>query len=137
MKQTTKTLISLLALAVVASGLGGLAWWANKDEAAKTEAKEKSEKLFDFDKAKVKSLRIEKEGKLSLAAEKADKIWKLTQPVQAEGDESAIDSLLTTLSGLKQKKDLGEEKDVKQFGLDAPKLTVTVKLDDGKEQGLK
>lgn len=136
MKQTTKTLLGLLALLVVAGAAGGLALWANKDEQQKTEAKEKSEKLFDFDKAHAKEVRIEKDGKVALALSK-DKDWRLTQPVQAEGDESAVEALLNALTGLKQKKDLGEEKDLKQYGLDAPKLAVTVKLDDGKEMGLR
>jgi len=137
MKQTTKTLVGLLALVIAAGAVGGLAFWANKDETAKTEAKEKSEKLFDFDKAHAKELRIEKDGKLSVALAKGDKGWKLLQPVQAEADDSAVDSLLGTLSGLKQKKDLADEKDLKSYGLDAPKLVVTVKLDDGKQQGLR
>jgi hypothetical protein len=137
MKQTTKTLIGLAALLVVAGAVGGAALWANKDEAKKSEAKEKSEKLFDFDKARAQDIRIEKDGKLAVALTKADKGWKLTQPVQGDGDEGAIDSLLGTLTGLKQKKDLEGEKDLKAYGLDASKLVVTVKLDDGKEQGVR
>lgn len=137
MKQTTKALIGLLALLLVAAAIGGAALWANKDEAKKTEAKEKSEKLFDFDKARAKEIRLEKDGKLAVALSKGEKVWSMTQPVQAEGDESAIDSLLSALTGLKQKKDLAEEKDLKPYGLDAPRLAVTVKLDDGKEQGLR
>jgi hypothetical protein len=136
MKQTTKTLLGLLALLIVAGAVGGAAIWAGKDEEKKAEAKEKSEKLFDFDKAHAKSLRLEKEGKLVAALAKDDKGWKIAQPVQAEGDDQAVDGVLTSLTGLKQKKDLGEEKDAKAYGLEAPKLFVSVKLDDGKEQGL-
>ena len=135
MKQTTKTLFGLLALVVVAGAIGGAALWAGKDEAAKAEQKEKSEKLFDFDKAKVKALRIEKDGKV-LAAMTRDPAWKITEPMQTEADESAVNTMLDQLSGLKQKKDLGEEKDAKAYGLEKPVLAVTVKLDDGKEQGL-
>ena len=136
MKQTTKTMIGLCALLAVAGAIGGAALWAGKDEARKAEAKEKSEKLFDFDKARVKSLRISKDGQVAAALEKGEKGWKLTQPVQADGDDSAVDSLITSLTSLRQKKDLPEEKDLKAFGLDAPRLEVAVKLDDGKEQGL-
>jgi hypothetical protein len=136
MKQTTKTLLGLLALLIVAGAVGGAAIWAGKDEEKKAEAKEKSEKLFDFDKAHVKSLRLEKEGKLVAALAKDDKGWKIAEPVQAEGDDQSVDGVLTSLTGLKQKKDLGEEKDAKAYGLEAPKLVVSVKLDDGKEQGL-
>jgi len=62
MKQTTKTLVGLLALLLVAGGIAGVALWAGKDERKKAEAKEKSEKLFDFDKAHAKELRVSKDG---------------------------------------------------------------------------
>ncbi|MGZ6142131.1 MAG: DUF4340 domain-containing protein [Myxococcales bacterium] len=136
MKQTTKTLLGLAVLLLVAAAIGGVALWAGKDEAAKAEAKEKSEKLFDFDKAHVKTLRLTKEGKLVAALSKDDKGWKVDEPVKAEADDSTVDSLLTSLSGLKQKKELADEKDLKAYGLEAPRLAVSVKLDDGKEQGL-
>ena len=136
MKQTTKTLLGLLALLVIAGGIAFAAAWAGKDEEQKAEAKEKSEKLFDFDKAHVKSLRLEKDGKLVAALTRDDKGWKIAEPVQAEADDSVADGMVTALTGLKQKKDLGDEKDAKAYGLDAPKLQVSVKLDDGKEQGL-
>src|SRR5260221_651001 len=136
MKQTTKTLLGLLALLLVAGAIGGAAIWAGKDEEKKAEDKEKSEKLFDFDKAKVKSLRLEKAGKLVAALAKDDKGWKIAEPVQAEGDDASVDGLLTSLAGLKQKKDLGDEKDAKAYGFDAPKLLLSLKLDDGKEQGV-
>ena len=136
MSQIKKSLLGLLALLVVAAAVGGIAFWTQKDEAAKTEAKEKSEKLFDFDKAHARSLRLEKDGKLVAALAKDEKGWKLDQPIKAEADDSAVDSLLSSLSSLKQKKDLADEKDLKAYGLDAPRLAVMVKLDDGKEQGL-
>src|SRR3954465_4256396 len=106
MKQTTKTLAGVGVLVLAAAAIGGGALWTKKDEAEKTEAKEKSEKLFEFDKAKVKSLKLEKDGKLTAALEKGDKGWKIAQPIEAEGDDNAVDSLLTALTGLKQKKDL-------------------------------
>jgi hypothetical protein len=136
MKQTAKTLYGLLILLIVAGAIAGAALWAGKDEQKKTEAKEKSEKLFDFDKAHAKEVRLVRDGQLVVRLEKAEKGWKLVQPVQAEGDESAIDSLFGSLTGLKQKKDLAGEKDLKAYGLDRPKMELAVKLDDGKEQGL-
>jgi hypothetical protein len=136
MKQTTKTLVGLLALLLVAGGIAGVALWAGKDEQKKAEAKEKSEKLFDFDKAHAKELRLSKDGQPVARLAKGEKSWKLVQPVEAEADDTAVDSLLSSLSGLKQKKDLPDEKDLKSFGLDQPKLEVIVKLDDGKEQGV-
>jgi hypothetical protein len=135
MKQTTKTLVGLLALVVVAGAVVGAAFWAGKDEAKKAEQKEKSEKLFDFDKTKVKALRIEKDGKTALALSR-ETSWKMVEPLQTEADDQAVSTLLEQLSTLKQKKDLGEEKDAKAYGLDKPPLAVLFKLEDGKEQGL-
>ena len=97
MKQTTKTLIGLLALVTVAGAIVGAALWAGKDEQKKAEQKEKSEKLFDFDKAHARSLRLEKDGKLVAALAKDEKGWKLEQPIKAEADDSAVDSLLSSL----------------------------------------
>src|SRR2546426_1029949 len=135
MKQTTKTLFGLLALIVVAAAIGGAALWAGKDEAKKAEQKEKSEKLFDFEKSKVKALRIEKDGK-TVAALTHETSWKIVEPLQTDADEPAVETMLDQLTGLKQKKDLGDEKDGKAYGLEKPALAVTVKLEDGKEQGL-
>src|SRR6267143_1926612 len=136
MKQTTKTLLGLLVLLLLAGAIGGAALWTGKDEQKKAEAKEKSEKLFDFDKSQVKELRLSKEGQLVARMEKSDKGWKLLEPVRADGDDTVVDSLVGTLSTLKQKKDLGEEKDLKAFGLDQPRLEVALKLDGGKDLGL-
>ncbi len=136
MKQTTKTLLALLILLAVAGAIGGAALWTGKDEQKKAEAKEKSEKLFDLDKARVKELRLAKDGQTVVRLEKAEKGWMLLEPVKAKGDGTAVDSLLGTLTSMKQKKDLADEKDLKAYGLDQPKIEVSVKLDDGKEQGL-
>jgi hypothetical protein len=136
MKQTTKTLVGLLVLVLVAGAIGGAAFWTGKDEKKKAEAKEKSEKLFDFDKGRAKELRLAKDGQVVARLEKGEKGWKLLEPMQADGDDVAVDSLLGTLTGLKQKKDLADEKDLKAYGLDQPKIEVAVKLDDGKDQGL-
>src|SRR5207245_2760494 len=112
MKQTTKTLVGLLALLLVAGGIAGVALWAGKDEQKKAEAKEKSEKLFDFDKAHAHELRLSKDGRPVARLVKGEKSWKLVQPVEAEADDTTVDSLLSSLSGLKQKKDLPDEKDL-------------------------
>src|SRR3954452_24753929 len=136
MKQTTRTLSGLVALLVVAGGIGGVALWTGKDEAKKAEVKEKGEKLFDFDKAHARMLRLTKGGQLVAQVEKGDKGWQLTKPVQAAADDAIVEPLLTALSNLKEKKALQGEKDLKRFGLDKPAMEISLKLDDGKEQAL-
>lgn len=137
MKQTTKSLVTVLALVVAAGAIGAVAVWAGKDEEKKAEQKEKSEKVFDFDKSKVRALRLEKGGKLIAALERKDTgPWAVVEPVKTEGDDGAVNALLDSMAGLKQKKDLGDEKDGKPYGLDAPAVAVSVKTDDGKESKL-
>jgi len=46
--------------------------------------------------------------------------------VQTGGDETAIDTLLTALAGLKQKKDLADEKDLKAYGWTSPPRGVVI-----------
>ena len=138
MKQTTKSLATMLALVVVAGAIGVAAVWAGKDEEKKAEQKEKSEKVLDFDKAKVRSLRVEKAGQLVAALTRKDSAagWDLVEPIKTEGDDSAVNALVDALAALKQKKDLGDEKDGKPYGLTAPAAAVSVKTEDGKESRL-
>ena len=138
MKQTTRTLLTMLALLVVAGGIALAALWAQKDEEKKTAEKEKSEQLFELDKPRVRSLRLERAGKLVGALERKDATspWTLVQPISGEADDSVVNAMIDGLAGLKQKKDLGDEKDGKPYGLDAPQLVVAVKTDDGKESRL-
>jgi Domain of unknown function (DUF4340) len=55
---------------------------------------------------------------------KKDKVWHLTAPLNTKADQTIVDSMLTTLARLRKERDLGEEKDLKPFGLDKPGLVV-------------
>ncbi len=138
MKQTTKSLVTVLALVVGAGAIGTAALWAGRAEEKKAAQKERTEKIFDIDKAKVRSLRVEKAGKLVAALVRKDATagWDLIEPVKAEGDDTTINALVDALAALKQKKDLGDEKDGKPYGLETPAAVVSVKTDDGKESRL-
>ena len=138
MKQTEKSLLTMLALVAVALAIGAAALWAGRDEEQKAEQKAKVEKVFDFDRARVRGLRVEKAGKLVAALSRPDGTagWDIAEPVKAEADDVAVNALLDALSALKQKKDLGDEKDGKPYGLDAPVAAVSAKTDDGKEARL-
>lgn len=139
MKQTTKSLVWVLVLASVTLAIGFGAAWVGRDEEKKAEQKEKSARLFEgLERSKVRSLRLEKAGKLVALVSRADDKapWKIAEPLPADADESAVNAMVDAALGLKQKSDLGTETDVKPYGLDAPRLRVTLKLDDGKEQGV-
>jgi hypothetical protein len=137
MKQTTRSLVTMLALLAAAAGIGGAALWVNKSSEKETKQKEKSAKLFDFEPAKARSVKLSREGKLIALATRSDEkaSWKIAEPIQTDGDAAAVDAIVTGVADLKQKSDLGEA-DGKQYGLEAPPIVVAVKTDDGKEQVL-
>jgi Domain of unknown function (DUF4340) len=135
-KQTTKTLFGLLALVVVTVGIAVAARWAGKDEAKKVEAQERREKVFDFDKSHVKSMRLWKDGQLVAVLEKSAGRWTLQAPLKADADEPAVDSIIASLLAMKEKRELPDEKNASAFGLDKPASEVAITLDDGRALGL-
>ncbi|MGA2591206.1 MAG: DUF4340 domain-containing protein, partial [Bryobacteraceae bacterium] len=66
-----------------------------------------------------------------------DGTWQLTEPKPLRADQEAANSLATTLSSLSSDK-LVEDKatDLSSYGLNSPKLDVTVLKKDGKSQDL-
>jgi hypothetical protein len=138
MKQTHKSLLTTLGFLVVAGAIAGAAFWVQKDVSKEETRKEKAAKVFDgLDRSRVRELRVSKEGKLFAAASRPDEktSWKLTEPIQADADGTAIDAMVSAIADLKQKTEIGDG-DAKQYGFDPPRIVATVKLDDGKEQSL-
>ena len=137
MKQTTKSLLTTGSVLVLAAAIGGAALWTRRDTEKKAEQKEKSAKLFDVDKAKVREVKLVRDGKLVARVTRADATspWKIAEPVSADADASAVDALASALADFKQKSDLGEV-DPAQYGLDKPGIVASVKTDDGKESSL-
>ena len=140
MKQTTKTLASSGVFLLVAVALAFAAAWVGRDEEKKTEQKEKTAKLFELDKAKVREVRLSKAGAL-VAAFKRDAAaapWKITEPVQTEADDAAVAAIVDKLESIKQKSEL-EGLDLKTVGLaDEAKarLSISITEEGGKPQTL-
>jgi hypothetical protein len=138
MKQTSKSLLTTVGFLVVAGGIAGAAFWVRKDVSKEETKKENAAKVFDgLDRAKVREIRVTKEGKLFAAATRPDEknSWKLVAPIQGDADATQIDAMVAAVADLKQKSDIGEG-DAKQYGFDPPRIAATLKLDDGKEQSL-
>ena len=138
MKQTSKSLLTTLGFLVVAGAIAGAAFWVRTDVTKEETKKEKAAKVFDgLDRAKVREIRVTKEGRLFAAAARPDDkaTWKLVEPIKADADSTQIDAMVTGVADLKQKSEIGEG-DAKQYGFDPPNIVATLKLDDGKEQSL-
>ncbi len=64
-------------------------------------------------------------------AQKKDEEWVFTSPLKALAKESKLTGILDSLSGLKAKEFVSEDKkpeEVKKLGLDKPEVTVTLKM---------
>jgi hypothetical protein len=141
MKQTTRTLVTALAFLCVAGAVGVGALWVGKDEAKKAEVKEKSGKLFEIDRAKVRGLRLLKAGQLVAELKRADAAapWTIAQPflASAEADESTVSGMIDKFDSIRQKGEVSGM-DAKAAGLDGdkPRWTVTVTEEGGKQSTL-
>ncbi|MGB4704691.1 MAG: DUF4340 domain-containing protein [Candidatus Saccharicenans sp.] len=100
-------------------------------------------KLFDlrkkdilkFDTAKVQSIELRAK-EVSWKARRTEDGWELSQPLKALASRYRIDNLLDSLSGLRAKEFLAEQKDpekLKVYGLDRPEFTVILGLPESQE----
>jgi hypothetical protein len=82
--------------------------------------------IFKFEKDDIKSVELRAK-KTGWRASKKGEEWFFKDPVKALAQSSKIDSILSSLSGLKAKKFVSEEKkedDVKKYGLDRPEYEI-------------
>ncbi len=142
MKQTEKTLVTLLVLTVVTGGLGLYAYLGvMKPEEAEAERKEHSEKLFAAGSPGEKvedggtpspvftHLTVKAKGTTATLERQAD-TWRLTSPVSARADSWVVESITTQLQSAKFKSTVEEaptDADLERYGLKTPVFTVTAK----------
>ena len=130
----------LLAGVIVLLVLGGVLFWSNKKqkaEAAKPST-DAAPKILDIPQDQIREIRIQKTGSEAMLLRKGDDgKWQIMDPKPLRADQDSVTSLVSTLSTLNADK-LVEAKaaDLSAYGLNAPKLEVTVQKKDGKSQQL-
>jgi hypothetical protein len=88
----------------------------------------RDKKILAFDRDKVDRLEIA-QGDQKLELVKAGQDWKITAPVQAQADSSAVETIITRLQSAQMKSLPAEQAaDLKEYGLDKPVATATVGL---------
>jgi len=86
--------------------------------------------IFKFETDDVKSVKLRAKKTRWVASKKGEE-WFFRNPVNALAKASKIDDILSSLSGLKAKEFVSEEKkedDVKKYGLDRPEYEITLGL---------
>jgi hypothetical protein len=86
----------------------------------------RDKKILTFDRDKADRIEIRR-GESLLAFSKANGEWRLTAPIDARGDFSAIEGLLSRLQSAQMRSVVEENAtNLKQYGLEPPEATVTV-----------
>ena len=133
MNQKTRALATLLGLLALSAGAGGFAYFGvyQKQEAEKT-GKEKREKIFDFDKTKVKGVSVTAKGGTTLIQQVGKEGWDVVSPTTALADKPTVDALVNQLTQLKSKAVVEEKaKDLAKYGLEKPAIKVVLRMDGG------
>ena len=132
MTQKQRSLTLLGGVVALAAGLGLYRWYGiYQAGVAKQKAQDVQDTLFTFKKEQVKKLAVTSNGQ-TVEGTLQDAEWTIDRPIKTAGDKFAFDSIADKLAGLKQKRDIGNQSDLTQYGLSLPRTKVVATLDDGK-----
>ena len=126
---------NLVVAAIVLAALSAGVWWAKKHPSASTTAAATPpvQKIADIPQSKVQGIDISKKGSATLTLQAHNGRWSITSPGQYPADQDAVTTFLSALSPLNADTVVDDHpKDVAQFGLSDPQLSVTVHEANGK-----
>jgi Domain of unknown function (DUF4340) len=122
-----------VAIALVA-GLGAYIYFVDSKKPSSSEAEKKKEKVFTFDKSKVKEISLAPKDGEALTVVKDGQGWKLTAPLAAPADASAVDGLVSGLDSLEIDEVVAESPGkLADFGLESPQRTIGLLLQGATE----
>ena len=118
----------ILPLALLVAALGAYLYFY---EVPQAEREAKKEKLLAVDKDAVTGLELTYADR-QIALTKGDQGWRLTKPVEAPADDTAVKALVTSLADAEVQKSLDQvPSDLTPFGLAPPTVTATVTTKSG------
>jgi hypothetical protein len=131
----------LLIAAIVLTALTGALYWSNHHKPAENTAQASAElppKILTLNEADITKLDLKKKsGDEVMLAKDNSGSWQITSPKPLRVDQSAMSSILSTLSSLSSDRLLEEKaSDLKQFGLDQPTLQVQITQKDNNTRKL-
>lgn len=87
----------------------------------------RDKRLFFFKRDDVTRVVVSQNGEEAYALEQKDGKWTLARPVEAKASSTEAGKILTALTGLRVEEFRAEEAgDLAEYGLDAPRMTITV-----------
>lgn len=129
---------NLVIAAVLLAALSGAVWWAKRHpQSADTSKTPPSPKLADIPAAQIKSIDLKKKDGTDVVLQNQNGRWSITTPEQVPADQDAATGVASALSPVTADNVVEDKpKDLAQFGLNDPSLTVTVDEKNGKKQQL-
>lgn len=113
-------------LLVVLILIGAFFFWDRERSEQQKEQEEKEKQLFSISKDEVKEITLVKGDKTFKAVMEGER-WKLVQPFETDGDKSAWDGIASSYTTGKMQRVIQENaEDLKPFGLDEPKIAVSL-----------
>ena len=126
---------SFLILLVVAAGLGAYVYFVESKKAPGDDAAKK-EKVFSVEADKIDEVAVKAEAGDRTTLKKNGAEWQIVQPLAASPDPAEVSGLTSNLASVEMQRVIDENPaDLKEFGLDEPRVRVTFKA-GGKEQTL-
>jgi hypothetical protein len=119
-------LTSMVALVLVLAGLGAYIYFVDSKRPT-TGASEEKTKVFTVEAAKLEELTITSDSETS-TLRKIDGTWRMTAPIEADGDQSAISSVANALSTVEVNRVVDENaSNLADYGLATPRITLAYK----------
>jgi hypothetical protein len=120
---------SFLALLAVALAIGAYAYFVESKRDVSDTTATKHDKVFSFDSSKIEQVQIKAAGGDLTTLKKNGTEWQIIAPETMEADQDAVSTIVTALSSLESTKTVDENPSaIKQFDLDPPRASVSVRL---------
>ncbi|MBV9760572.1 MAG: DUF4340 domain-containing protein [Acidobacteriaceae bacterium] len=129
---------NLLIAAVLLAALSGGVWWAKRHpQSTESSNIPASPKLTDIPQAQIKQIDLKKKDGTTVVLQNENGRWAITAPESLPADQDAANNVASTFNPVSADNIVEDKpKDLSQYGLTNPTLTVTVIEKDGKSQQL-
>ena len=130
----------LLVATLVCAALAGVLYWSDhrkpSAEAAKPDA-DAAPSILKLSEDSINQVELKKAGAQTILLTRSGSAWKITEPKPFAADQTAVSSILSTISSLNSER-LVEDKsaNLQRYGLDHPSLEIDATEKNGKVQSL-
>jgi hypothetical protein len=128
---------STIALLVVLVGLGAYIYFVTWKLPAEGSSTTKTEKVFDgLTTDKIDEIRVQSESGEVTSVKKGTNGWQIAMPLVARASDTEVGGITTALQNIEVTKVIEDNPtDLKQYGLDPPRMVLVFKSPDAKSSG--